>query len=58
MPRHICHVTLILRPATLDDLAAVDRLLADSYPRLLAADYAPSVLVTALPIISRAQRGW
>ena len=57
MPRHIWHMTLILRPATLDDLAAVDRLLADSYPRLLAADYAPSVLVTALPIISRAQPG-
>ncbi|MFM2391656.1 MAG: hypothetical protein RLZZ437_3211 [Pseudomonadota bacterium] len=50
-------MTLILRPATKADLAAVDRLLADSYPRLLAVDYAPSVLVTALPIISRAQPG-
>lgn len=48
---------LTLRPATQADLAAVDRLLADSYPRLLAADYAPSMLVTALPIISRAQPG-
>jgi GNAT superfamily N-acetyltransferase len=48
-------MTLTLRPAIKDDLAAVDRLLADSYPRLLAADYPPSVLVTALPIISRAQ---
>ncbi len=48
---------LNVRPATMDDLAAVDWLLADSYPRLLAADYAPSVLVTALPIISRAQPG-
>jgi N-acetylglutamate synthase-like GNAT family acetyltransferase len=33
----------------------VDRLLAESYPRLLAKDYSPSVLVTALPIISRAR---
>ena len=40
------------RPA---DLAAVDALLARSYPRLLAADYPPSVLVTALPLISRAR---
>lgn len=48
---------LTIRPAGRDDLASVDRLLADSYPRLLAADYAPSVLVTALPIISRAQPG-
>ncbi|MCU0801664.1 MAG: GNAT family N-acetyltransferase [Rhodobacteraceae bacterium] len=43
--------------ATKADLAAVDLLLAESYPRLLAADYAPSVLVTALPLISRAQPG-
>lgn len=50
-------MTLTLRPATKADLAAVDRLLTDSYPRLLAADYAPSVLVTALPIINRAQPG-
>ncbi|MGL5012326.1 MAG: GNAT family N-acetyltransferase [Paracoccaceae bacterium] len=47
--------TLTIRPAGRADLAAVDLLLAESYPRLLAADYAPSVLVTALPIISRAQ---
>lgn len=37
------------------DLAVVDGLLARSYPRLLAADYPPSVMVTALPIISRAR---
>jgi GNAT superfamily N-acetyltransferase len=49
--------TITLRSATKDDLAAVDRLLAESYPRLLAPDYAPSVLVTALPLISRAQPG-
>jgi GNAT superfamily N-acetyltransferase len=48
---------MIIRLARQSDIAAVDQLLADSYPRLLAADYAPSVLVTALPIISRAQPG-
>jgi predicted N-acetyltransferase YhbS len=47
--------TLTIRLATPADFAAVDRLLADSYPRLLARDYAPSVLVTALPIIARAR---
>ena len=45
---------LTLRLSIRADLAAVDALLAHSYPRLLAADYPPSVLVTALPIISRA----
>ncbi|MFM2354758.1 MAG: hypothetical protein RLZZ528_494 [Pseudomonadota bacterium] len=45
----------LLRIATPVDLAAVDDLLARSYPRLLAADYPPSVLVTALPLISRAR---
>lgn len=37
------------------DLAAVDALLSRSYPRLLKHDYPASVLVTALPLISRAQ---
>ncbi|MDJ1007812.1 MAG: GNAT family N-acetyltransferase [Paracoccaceae bacterium] len=37
------------------DLAAVDALLSRSYPVLLKPDYPPSVLVTALPLISRAQ---
>ena len=46
---------IFLRVATPADLAAVDALLARSYPRLLAADYPPSVLVTALPLISRAR---
>ena len=46
---------LTIRLATPADLAEVDALLAHSYPRLLAADYAPSVLVLALPIISRAR---
>ncbi|WP_050927671.1 GNAT family N-acetyltransferase [Aestuariivita boseongensis] len=44
-----------LRRALASDLAAVDALLARSYPKLLKADYPPSVLVTALPLISRAQ---
>jgi GNAT superfamily N-acetyltransferase len=43
-----------LRIARPNDLGAVDALLARSYPALLKADYSPSVLVTALPIISRA----
>ncbi|MGL4238887.1 GNAT family N-acetyltransferase [Tabrizicola sp.] len=47
--------TLTLRRAGLEDLAAVDRLLARSYPKLLAADYPPSTMVLAVPIIARAQ---
>ena len=47
--------TLTVRTATLADQGAVDALLARSYPALLKADYAPSVLVTAVPLISRAQ---
>nr|WP_239029982.1 GNAT family N-acetyltransferase [Nereida sp. MMG025] len=44
-----------VRVAQADDIARVDALLARAYPRLLKADYAPSVMVTALPIISRAR---
>jgi GNAT superfamily N-acetyltransferase len=44
---------LTLRPATPADFAAVDALIANSYRALLKRDYAPSVLVTALPLISR-----
>ncbi|WP_172292623.1 GNAT family N-acetyltransferase [Pseudoruegeria sp. HB172150] len=47
--------TLTIRPSTPQDLAALDALFARAYPRLLKADYPPSVLVTALPLISRAQ---
>jgi len=47
--------TLTLRHTTHADLAAVDALLAASYPRLLAPDYPPSILIMALPIISRAR---
>ena len=46
---------LHIRPTTRDDLSAVDALLSRSYPRLLKDAYPPSVLVTALPLISRAQ---
>jgi GNAT superfamily N-acetyltransferase len=47
--------TVTIRRARPGDLAAVDRLLARSYPRLLAADYPPSVMVLAVPIIARAR---
>lgn len=43
------------RIATPADLAELDALFSRSYPRLLKRDYPPSVLVTALPLISRAQ---
>lgn len=46
-----------IRLAGRGDIAAVDALLARAYPRLLKATYPPSVLVTALPLISRAQPG-
>ncbi len=48
-------MSFIVRASVKADLPAVDALLARSYPRLLKADYPPSVLVTALPIISRAR---
>jgi GNAT superfamily N-acetyltransferase len=48
---------LTIRLATRRDLSAVDLLLAQSYPRLLAKDYPPSVLVTAVPLIARARPG-
>ncbi len=47
--------TVILRRAELGDLSAVDRLLSRSYPRLLSRDYAPSVMVMAVPLLSRAR---
>jgi GNAT superfamily N-acetyltransferase len=46
---------LSLRAARLDDIDALDRLFKRSYARLLAPDYPPSVLVTAIPAIGRAQ---
>ena len=44
-----------IRTADMTDLAAIDALLSRSYPRVLAHDYPPSVLVLALPLLSRAQ---
>ncbi|MFZ5962905.1 GNAT family N-acetyltransferase [Thalassococcus sp. BH17M4-6] len=49
--------SLIVRTASMADFDAVDALFARSYPALLAADYAPSVMVTAVPLISKAQPG-
>lgn len=46
---------ITVRTASPADTTAVDALLGRSYPRLLKADYPPSVIVTALPIISRAR---
>ena len=47
--------TITLRRARPSDLGAVERLLKRSYMRLLRADYPPSVMVTALPLIVRAR---
>jgi GNAT superfamily N-acetyltransferase len=47
--------TVSLRRASSDDLSAVDRLLSRSYPQLLAADYPPSIMVLAVPMIARAR---
>jgi GNAT superfamily N-acetyltransferase len=44
-----------IRAATSDDLADLDRLMARAYPALLKHDYKPSTLVSALPLITRAQ---
>lgn len=44
-----------IRRSTLDDMSGVDHLLARSYPNLLAADYPPSILVLAVPLLVRAQ---
>ena len=44
-----------VRPAVPQDLARLDALYAASYPVLLKHDYPPSVMVMAVPLISRAQ---
>ena len=46
---------LTVRPTSKADLADVDALVSRSYPKLLKAAYPPSILVTALHLISRAQ---
>jgi GNAT superfamily N-acetyltransferase len=47
--------TFLIRTANAGDIDAVDALLARSYPALLKGSYAPSVYVTAIPLISKAQ---
>jgi GNAT superfamily N-acetyltransferase len=47
--------TLALRTARPSDLSAVELLLSRSFPRLLARDYPPSVMVTAVPRMVRAR---
>jgi len=46
---------LDIRSTGPEDIAAVDALLARSYPALLKDDYDPRLLEVALPLISRAQ---
>lgn len=48
-------MTPSIRPATKADIAALDALLASSYGRQLAAAYPPSLMVTAVPLLARAQ---
>ena len=45
---------LTVRRAERRDLSALDALFAKSYPAILKRDYPPSVLVTAIPRIARA----
>ncbi len=47
--------TLTVRQAKAGDLAEIDALLGRSYPALLKDHYPPSLLVTAIPLISKAQ---
>ena len=49
------HDTYVIRAANKHDLAEIDQLLGRSYPALLKQAYPPSTLVTAIPLISRAQ---
>ena len=51
----MARIDFTIRPTTIADLPTVDALLARAYPRLLKPDYPPSVMVTVLPLISRAQ---
>ncbi|MFQ6547792.1 GNAT family N-acetyltransferase [Aestuariibius sp. 2305UL40-4] len=47
--------TITIRIAAPKDLAALDALYRRSYPALLKAHYPPSVYVTAVPLLARAQ---
>ena len=44
-----------IRTATRDDIGPLDAMFSRSYPKLLKADYQPSVLIVAIPLITRAQ---
>lgn len=46
--------TLTLRKSTSIDISAIDALLSRSYRKLLKGSYPPSLQVTAIPLISRA----
>ena len=48
-------VDYVIRRATRSDLHAIDALLRYTYPRTLKTELAPSVLVTAVPLIARLQ---
>lgn len=49
--------TVSLRRATEADISALDHLFQRSYLQLLVPDYPPSALVSAVPIMARAQPG-
>jgi GNAT superfamily N-acetyltransferase len=46
--------SITLRASDGRDFDAIDAMLARTYPRLLKNDYPPSVMVTAVPLVSRA----
>jgi N-acetylglutamate synthase-like GNAT family acetyltransferase len=48
-------VAIRIRKARASDLAAIERVLAASYPALMAGAYEPALLARALPMMTRAQ---
>jgi len=48
-------VAIRIRTARADDLAAIERVLAASYPALMAGAYEPEMLARALPMMTKAQ---
>ncbi len=46
-----------IRPATMLDLPEIEGLLERSYPKLLKPDYPPSLMVTAVPLMTKPQPG-
>ena len=55
MGRAVTETAYFIRAGDRHDVPGVDALLQKSYPRLLKADYPPSTLVLAIPLISQAQ---